>query len=161
MPGSWNGINRWVAWLIQYLVHIHPFCIGNIGLGWLSILSYVWLANVPHAAFEACTMEPWSCTQLQLRLSTNHDSHFHMDQVKITDRKRERFTQGLVKGAVFCQSNPYFCFWHGESTSTASQLSSPASQKSKDLNKVSLLLQDLGFTFNYGKYWQNENIENN
>ena len=28
---------------------------------------------------------------------------------------------------------------------TASQLTSPASQKSKDLNKVSLLLQDLGF----------------
>ena len=33
---------------------------------------------------------------------------------------------------------------YGESTSTASQLTSSASQKSKDLNKVSLLLQDLG-----------------
>ena len=38
----------------------------------------------------------------------------------------------------------YFYFQHGESTSIASQLTSPASQKSKDLNKVSLLLQDLG-----------------
>ena len=40
----------------------------------------------------------------------------------------------------------YFYFQHGESTSTASQLTSPASQKSKDLNKVSLLLQDLGLS---------------
>ena len=38
-------------------------------------------------------------------------------------------SQGLVKGAILC-------FRNGESTS-------PASQKSKDLNKVSLLLQDL------------------
>ena len=52
--------------------------------------------------------------------------------------------QGLVKGAKLCFRYPYFYFWHGESTSTASQLTSPASQKSKDLNKVSLLLQDLG-----------------
>ena len=52
--------------------------------------------------------------------------------------------QGLVKGAILCFRNLYFYFWHGESTSTASQLTSPASQKSKDLNKVPLLLQDLG-----------------
>ena len=32
----------------------------------------------------------------------------------------------------------------GESASTVSQLTFPASQKSKDLNKVPLLLQDLG-----------------
>ena len=51
--------------------------------------------------------------------------------------------QGLVKGAILCFRNPYFYFRHRESTSTASQLTSPASQKSKDLNKVSLLLQDL------------------
>ena len=52
--------------------------------------------------------------------------------------------QGLVKGAILRFRNPYFYFRHGESTSTASQLTSPVSQKSKDLNKVSLLLQDLG-----------------
>ena len=52
--------------------------------------------------------------------------------------------QGLVKGEKFCFRNLYFYFWHGESTSTASQLTSPASQKSNDLNKVSPLLQDLG-----------------
>ena len=51
--------------------------------------------------------------------------------------------QGLVKGAKLCFRYPYFYFQHGESTSTASQLTSPASQKSKDLNKVSLLLQNL------------------
>ena len=42
---------------------------------------------------------------------------------------------------------PYFYFLHGEITSTASQLTSPASQKSKDINKVPLLLDidiDLG-----------------
>ena len=54
------------------------------------------------------------------------------------------YSQGLLKGAILCFRNPYFYFWHGESTSTASQLTSPASQKSKHLNKVSLLLQDLG-----------------
>ena len=53
-------------------------------------------------------------------------------------------TQGLVKGALLCFRNPYFYFQHGESTSATSQLTSPASQKSKDLNKGSLLLQDLG-----------------
>ena len=56
--------------------------------------------------------------------------------------------QGLVKGAKLCFRYLYFYFRHGdgESTSTASQLTSPASLKSKDLNKVSLLLQDLGTT---------------
>jgi len=48
-----------------------------------------------------------------------------------------------VKGVILCFGNLYFYFRHGESTSTASQLTSPASQKSKDLNKVPLLLQDL------------------
>ena len=52
--------------------------------------------------------------------------------------------QGFVKVVVFCFRYPYFYFRHGESASTASQLSYPASQKSKDLNKVSLLLQHLG-----------------
>ena len=51
--------------------------------------------------------------------------------------------QGLVKGEILCFINPYFYFRHEESTSTTSQLTSPASQKSKDLNKVPLLLQDL------------------
>ena len=37
--------------------------------------------------------------------------------------------QGLVKGAILCIRNPYFYFQNGESTSTASQLNSPASQK--------------------------------
>jgi len=50
--------------------------------------------------------------------------------------------QGLAKGATLCFRNLYFTFQHGESTSTASQLTSSASQKSKDLNKVPLLLQD-------------------
>ena len=45
--------------------------------------------------------------------------------------------QGLVKGAILCFRNLNFYFCHGERNSTASQ-------KSKDLNKVLLLLQDLG-----------------
>ena len=53
-------------------------------------------------------------------------------------------TQGLVKGEKFSFRYLDFYFRNGESTSTASQLTSPASQKSKDLNKVLLLLQDLG-----------------
>ena len=55
-----------------------------------------------------------------------------------------RNSQGLEKGAVLCFRNLYFYFRHGESTSTASQLTSPASQKSKDFNEIPLLLQDLG-----------------
>ena len=58
-------------------------------------------------------------------------------------RGNNTHNQGLVKGVKLCFRYPYFHFRHGESTSTASQLTSPASQKSKDLNKVSLLLQDL------------------
>ena len=52
--------------------------------------------------------------------------------------------QGFVKGEVFCFRYPYLYFQHGESTSTASQQSSTASQKSKEINKVPLLLQNLG-----------------
>ena len=50
-------------------------------------------------------------------------------------KNNDAWDQGLVKGAILCFRNLYFYFRHGESTSTASQ-------KSKDLNKVPLLLQD-------------------
>ena len=58
--------------------------------------------------------------------------------------------QGVVKGEKFCFRNLYFYFEHGESTSTASQLTSPASQKSKfcsfyktlDLYKLEVSLFD-------------------
>ena len=63
---------------------------------------------------------------------------------KGSPKTRLRLDQGLVKGAKPCFRNPFFYFRHGESTSTASQLTSPVSQKCKELNKVSLLLQDLG-----------------
>ena len=63
--------------------------------------------------------------------------------VKKSQDQKQSTAQGLVKGAILCFRNLYF-FQHGESTSTASQLNSPANQKSKDLNKVPLLLQDLG-----------------
>ena len=59
------------------------------------------------------------------------------------------YEQRLVNGVILCFRNLYFYLRHGESTSTASQLTSPASQKSKDLNKVPLLLQDLGLTGNH------------
>ena len=59
--------------------------------------------------------------------------------------RKQSVKQGLVKGAKLSFRYPYFYFWLGESTSTASQLTSPASQKSKDLNKVSLLLKVLAF----------------
>ena len=53
---------------------------------------------------------------------------------------KEQISQGLVKGTILCFRNIYFYFRHGESTSTASQLTSPASQKSNDLNKAPLIL---------------------
>ena len=49
------------------------------------------------------------------------------------------YEQGLIKGEKFCFRYLDFYFQHGESTSTASQLS-------KEINKVPLLLQNLGFT---------------
>ena len=54
-----------------------------------------------------------------------------------------QWNQGLIKGEKFCFRYLDFYFWHGESTSTASQLTSPASQNSQDINKVSPLLQNL------------------
>ena len=54
---------------------------------------------------------------------------------------KEEWTQDLVKGVILCFRNLYFCFWHGENTSTASQLS-------KEINKVPHLLQNLDY-FNY------------
>ena len=68
-----------------------------------------------------------------------------LDLLKYQVKRRSQWlAQGLVKGAILCFRSPYFYFRHGESTSTASELTYPASQKSKDLNKVLLLLQDLG-----------------
>ena len=52
--------------------------------------------------------------------------------------------QGFVKREIFCFRYLDSYFRNGEITSTASQLTSPASQKSQDLNKVPLLLQNLG-----------------
>ena len=40
---------------------------------------------------------------------------------------KEAYIQGFVKGKVFCFRYPHFYFWHGESTSTASHQTSPAS----------------------------------
>ena len=70
--------------------------------------------------------------------------------VKVATRQAAVFKQystchqGLEKRAILCFRNPYFYFQHGESTSAASQQTSTASQLSKDLNKVHLLLQNLG-----------------
>ena len=64
----------------------------------------------------------------------------------------ERIEQGFVKGEVFCFRYPYFYFWHGESTSTASHQTFAASQLSKDLNKVPLHLQNLGSAIAWSNY---------
>ena len=63
--------------------------------------------------------------------------------------------QGFVKGKVFCFRYLDFYFRHRESnsgTSTVSQLTSTASQKSQDLNKVPLLLQNLGCICTFSWY---------
>ena len=60
-------------------------------------------------------------------------------------------TQSFVKGEVFCFTYPYFFLQNGESTSTASQQTSTASQLSKDINKVPLLSQNLGSTILFPK----------
>ena len=61
------------------------------------------------------------------------------------NRKVMGWEQGFVKGEVFCFRYPYFYFRHGEITFQASQLTYTAGQLSKDLNKVPLLLQNLGW----------------
>ena len=54
------------------------------------------------------------------------------------------FNQGLVKKDTNFVSEIFdFYFWHGESTSTASQQTSTVSQLSKGQNKVPLILQNL------------------
>ena len=63
---------------------------------------------------------------------------------KLFDLDTEYLNQGFVKGVEFCFRYLDFYFQPGESTSTASQLTSTASQKSQDFNKVPLLLQNLG-----------------
>ena len=82
---------------------------------------------------------------LENKLKLTYNLHYERINFKITVLilTSIMLTQGLVKGAILCSRNPYFYFLHGESISTAIQLTSPASKKSKDLNKVSLLLQDL------------------
>ena len=74
---------------------------------------------------------------------SHSEVYYKVDRLLTNLTAQQRSTQGLVKGAILCFRDPYFYVRHGESTSTPSQLTSPASQKSKDLNKVSLLLQDL------------------
>ena len=61
---------------------------------------------------------------------------FYLNTIEQLIHFFEPLDQGLVKGAILCFRNLYFYFRHGESTSTASQ-------KSKDLNKIPFLLQDL------------------
>ena len=63
--------------------------------------------------------------------------HFYGESMK-----QVHTNQCFAKGEELCYRNLYFYFQHGESTSTASQ-------KSKDLNKVSILLQDLGLNGDY------------
>ena len=76
------------------------------------------------------------------KVVTLHDEMLSSELRASASRHRGGCDQGLVKGAKLCFRNPYFYFRHGESTSRACQLTSPVSQKSKDLNKVPLLLQD-------------------
>ena len=56
----------------------------------------------------------------------------------------EWLCQGFVKEEVFCFRFPHFYFRHGKSTSIDSQQTSTASQLSEEMNKVPLLLQNLG-----------------
>ena len=64
-----------------------------------------------------------------MEMQTSSALTLYLDAIASLDLGYE---QGLVKGAILCFRNG------------ASQLTSPASQKSKDLNKVPLLLHDLG-----------------
>ena len=72
-------------------------------------------------------------------------------QSKFSPSTVQWYVQGFVKEEVFCFRYPYFYFWHEEITSTASQQTSTASQLNKDLNKVPLLLQNLGWSTDISK----------
>ena len=65
-----------------------------------------------------------------------------------------RVDQGFVKGAILCFRNPYFYFWREYFYSQPTHFSS---QPSKDLNKVSLLLQDLEWNFMFHSDMQTRN----
>ena len=71
--------------------------------------------------------------ELLLKKVTAHT--MRTKNVKVATRQAAVFKQystchqGLEKRAILCFRNPNFYFGHGESTSTASQLTTPASQK--------------------------------
>ena len=69
--------------------------------------------------------------------------NYKWDQSPDSNIKNNFSNQGFVKGEVFCFRYPDFYFQHGESTSTSSQQTNTASQLSKEINKVPLLLQNL------------------
>ena len=114
-----------VGWLCLHFfqISISPWKRGSEGPKYCEVTAYDFMTFYDFTAYK-CTAHDFTTYVLQ-----------PVENVSVS--------QGLVKGAKLCLRNPYFYFRHGESTSTASQLTSPASQKSKDLNKVPLLLQDL------------------
>ena len=61
-----------------------------------------------------------------MEMQTSSALTLYLDAIASLDL---RYEQGLVKGEKFCFRYLDFYFQHGESTSTASQLNSPASQK--------------------------------
>ena len=81
------------------------------------------------------------------RQRSNLHSHWLRQNLSVQFFCLDSVPKGFVKGEVFCFRYLDFYFRRGESTFTASQLTSPASQKSQDLNKVPLLLKTLGLTF--------------
>ena len=74
-------------------------------------------------------------TKVDLEIVRRREAKW-VEMLSSWDTYMMRFVQGLVKGEKFCVRYLDFYIQHGESTSTASQLTSSASQKSKDLNKV-------------------------
>ena len=67
-----------------------------------------------------------------------------LDRVAKTNSLYILHSRSLKRSTTLFQKSLFY-FRHGESTSTASQLTSLASQKSKGLNYVPLLLQDLDY----------------
>ena len=76
-------------------------------------------------------------TKVDLEIVRRREAKW-VEMLSSWDTYMMRFVQGLVKGEKFCVRYLDFYIRYGESTSTASQ-------KSQDINKVWLLLQDLGF----------------
>ena len=142
---SWVSV-LWLASKIFCLCSTPAIININLSNDNIVLMDYVSNSKLDVDTFYQCPIRwvngifgNWKLAKKQYMDLWTKSEHFYASK---DDLQCEWLTRSCKRSdALFQKSLLYFR--HGESSSTASQLTSPASQKSKALNKVSLLLQDL------------------